>query len=806
MKLAERFDLILALGGLFLLVLHVYHTPNPLEILGPQSLYEIHFESTFENEDGDVEVETYIPTTTENQAVLTESVMSDGMDGQISLEESGRKLVWTGGEESREAEYLVSVRMQGVEFEIDPNFPITADTDNSFEEYLKETEYIQVSHPEIIQLWESIKPAKQTMLETLKAIYDYTYEEIHTVPFKGTTDALTTLRLGIASCNGKSRLFVALARLNGIPARLIGGLILKPGKKKTSHQWVEVFVDGHWIPFGPTNGYFAKKPTHYLKLYQGDQALFRHTSNIGFDYSFDIEKRTLSSAFIVNSETPSDVWNLASVLSSLKLSPQTVAILLLFPLCTLLITFLRNVIGVKTFGIFMPMLIAATCLYTGPMKGLIGFGLIIVVATIFHGLLDRLRILKTARLASVITLVTLCFILVLVLSDEETRIELGILSLFPIVIITFISERVYQTLQVKDTNEVITTSLGTIFTLLICYFYMKSIMVQSAFSYFPSLYLLVLSAQLYIGKWSGIRLSELIRFKTPIINTPNDVIGINARNRDLVYKLNDKSLLNLAADKLATKRALQSWDVPVADNIAVVENYSDLKSLPDIFDKHHEFVIKPNQGSQGNGIVVISDKKEVNGKQCFLSAGGAYWDRGELQAHIKDILAGTYSQSGLSDSAYIEPLIKQDERINQLAPFGLSDIRIVLVNGQLISAMLRMPTKQSSGKANLHQGAIGVAIDMSNGLTIHGRLKGKSISHHPDSGESILDISIPYWHSIKEMALRCYKAVPLGYLGVDICLDEELGPLVLEVNGRPGLEIQNVHGKGFGAEIRTALA
>ena len=91
------------------------------------------------------------------------------------------------------------------------------------------------------------------------------------------------------------------------------------------------------------------------------------------------------------------------------------------------------------------------------------------------------------------------------------------------------------------------------------------------------------------------------------------------------------------------------------------------------------------------------------------------------------------------------------------------------------------------------------------GKTIAAKRKGKEIQHHPDTGEALVGVQIPFWSEIIEMSERCYKAIPLGYLGVDICIDETLGPLVLEVNGRPGLEIQNVTGRGFYNEFMEKL-
>ncbi len=823
-----RVDFVLILCGAVLLIWQVSTQRDVqravVQQLKPQSVFSVQMFSQFEPLGDEVDVYTYLPRENTYQQILDESLMADSMAVRVSEDFRGRQVHWSGTQNSRSAQYDFLVRTQGVAYQLPDDLFVDeagsddtqTELDEDLQPYLKSTKDIQVGHSEIVALWQSIAPEKNDIKSILSAIYRYTYENIETVPFKGTTDALTTLRLGTASCNGKSRLFVALARMNGIPARLVGGLILNDGSKKTSHQWVEVLVQDHWVPFGPTNGYFAEKPNHYLTLYYGDQVLFRHTSNIAFDYEFSIQKRLIASTFVPESISSQQNWNLASVLSSLEISQNTISILLMFPLCTLLITFLRNMIGIKTFGIFMPMLIAATCLYSGLLNGLLGFAVIVTIAAICHGILERMRVLKTARLAAVVTIVTLISLLGLSLADEKLRVEFGMLSMLPIVIISFISERVYQVISVQDWKQFWLTLGGTLLTIILCFSYMTSAMLQSAFSYYPALFLIILAAQLYIGQWSGLRLSELLRFKQVLSNAPNTLVGINQRNRELVYKLNDKKLLSLAADKLASKKALKKYDVPVAENLLECRESGDLELLSSVIQEHDSFVVKPNQGSQGNGIIVISHVRrhstgpELSRQGCdqqlnnikldqpvCMGAGGHPWSMDALKRHIQEILAGTFSQTGLPDVAYIEPKIEQDSLLTNIAPGGLSDIRIVVINGIPVNAMLRMPTSQSSGKANLHQGAIGVAIDLKTGITTQARHQGKALTHHPDTQQSLINVTIPNWEFILDMTIRCYKAVPLGYLGVDICLDEKKGALVLEVNGRPGLEIQNVQGKGL---------
>ena len=792
--------LIVSAGILF--SIHLFLSPVDMNHFIPKTVYKLSMQSHFSSEGQEVNIHTFLPKESPWQQILTEKYTPTDFSSKEQLLPSGRLLSWSGDETQHQAGFELLLHTKGNQYSLPANAPINTNLAEPLKAYLQASEHVQVQHPEIKALWQSIKPQSQDVRSVLTRIFQYTHEQIESVPFKGTTDALTTSRLKVASCNGKSRLFVALARLNGIPARLVGGIILDSGSKKTSHQWVEVYVQGHWISFGPTNGYFATRPSHFLKLYQGDEALFRHTSNIGFDYLFTISKQTVSPslypALLNDSETK---INLAPALTELHLSATTVAIILLFPLCTLIITFLRNVVGVKTFGIFMPMLIAATCMYSGLLAGLVGFILVLLIALVFHIWLEKQRILKTARLATVISLISLIFIFMLYLMDSDQKMEFGMLALMPVVIISFVAERIHQVTVEGHWRELLSSSLGSIFTLVLCYFYMDSYLLQSLFSIFPESYLLVLAGLIFIGKWDGIRISELARFKHVDNQQSHNLLGINSRNRNIIYKHNSKPLLRLAADKLASKQALLKQQVVVPKTLATFKHQHHINSFPQQISDLKEFVIKPNNGSQGNGILVIVDKQQ----QDYITAGGKRFSAPQLQQHIKEILIGSYSQSGEQDCAYIEPLIKQDARINLISAQGLSDIRVILAKGEIISAMLRVPSKASNGKANLHQGAIGVAINQQTGQTSNALHLGKIISHHPDTHAALINVQIPHWPRIREMAKASYQAIPLSYLGVDICLDVTLGPIVLEVNGRAGLEIQNIHQTGFKQELFNAI-
>lgn len=789
-------EAVLFLLGVVILLWHIDKQGGPdalLEKIQPVKAYDFSLTTDFEPDDSDVNIHTYLPVSNARQKILTQEHY-DNVFRRTEKDASGQKIHWIADPNSSQTRYQVRAVTKAMQFDIPEDLPLPLLPSTELPEYLLPTEFIQSEHIEISQLWQQIQPENTgNLLAVVRAIYDHTHKQLETVDFKGTTDALTAARLGVASCNGKSRLFVALARLNQLPARLVGGVILDSREKRTSHQWVEVYIQGYWVPFDPTNGHFAALPDNYLQLYTGDQPLIRHTSNINFDYRFDSKEVQISSIFHPGLQSPGDDSQIVQALAELDMSPQTIGLVLLFPLCSLLITFLRNVIGIKTFGIFMPMLIASACFYTGLTKGALGFGSLLLIAVVVYAIAERMHLLKTARLAIVLSCIVATLLIFLLYSDAETRFELGLLSVFPVVIISFIAERLNQSMGESDWHETLITSLGTLLTVLLCFILFQSMLLKNLFASLPALILWVLAVQVHLGKWSGIRLSEMLRFRQLLKSDSDNVAGINCRNRDIIYRFNDKHLLRLAADKLATKEALSKHAIPVPDTRLAIQHHSDIQKLAPCINQFPAFALKPNKGCQGNGIVIIKGKYQGQ----WQGSGKRHWNLDMLEAHVSDILSGVYSQSGDNDIAYIEPLLLQHDTLNRIAPYGLSDIRLIVARGRVISAMLRIPTKESGGKANLHQGAIGVAIDHATGLTTGAKYKGSRIDAHPDTSHPLTGVQIPDWNAIITMAENSYEAVPLGYLGVDICIDQQQGPLVLEVNGRPGLEIQNVNERGF---------
>jgi alpha-L-glutamate ligase-like protein len=277
------------------------------------------------------------------------------------------------------------------------------------------------------------------------------------------------------------------------------------------------------------------------------------------------------------------------------------------------------------------------------------------------------------------------------------------------------------------------------------------------------------------------------------------VLSINQRNTDFVLRYNPRKLFPLVDDKLKTKKLAITAGIAVPPLYDIIETEQQIKNIEASLLPFKDFVVKPARGSGGDGILVFTDK--VHGR--FRQINGKLMTPQELSYHLSCLLSGAYSLGGSSDYAIIEKRVVVDPIFAEVSYEGIPDIRIITLLGYPAMAMVRLPTRVSGGKANLHQGAIGVGVDLATGKTLGGVHHNDTINYHPDTLNTIVGIEVPYWNEILEIASQCYELTGLGYLGVDIVLDKTEGPLMLELNARPGLNIQIANREGGLARYRT---
>jgi len=277
------------------------------------------------------------------------------------------------------------------------------------------------------------------------------------------------------------------------------------------------------------------------------------------------------------------------------------------------------------------------------------------------------------------------------------------------------------------------------------------------------------------------------------------VMGINRRNADYTLPYNPRRLYPLVDDKLQTKRLALQAGMAVPELYGVIAHEYEVKRLGETLQPHHSFVIKPAHGSGGNGIVVVTGRM----RQMYRKAGGTLIDAEELAYHVSNTLSGLYSLGGYPDQAIVEYRVQFDPVFEAISYQGVPDIRIIVFLGVPVMAMVRLPTRASEGKANLHQGAIGVGVDIATGRTLGAVWGNETVDEHPDTGNPVNEVEVPGWGELLHLAARCCELTGLGYQGVDIVLDRELGPLILEINARPGLNIQIANRTGLLHRLRA---
>ncbi len=271
------------------------------------------------------------------------------------------------------------------------------------------------------------------------------------------------------------------------------------------------------------------------------------------------------------------------------------------------------------------------------------------------------------------------------------------------------------------------------------------------------------------------------------------VLGMNERNLSFIGRHNPRSRFPLVDNKLQTKLLAKDYEIATPELLGVIRHQAEIAQFTRMTQGHQGFAIKPAKGSGGKGILVVCRSQGDR----FQKASGEWITRHQVERHLSNLISGLYSLGGHPDVAIIESLIVSVSAFEDFTFEGVPDIRVVVYRGYPVMAMMRLSTHASDGKANLHQGAIGVGIDLNTGKAVRGVQFDRPVTHHPDTGKSLNALAIEDWPQLLALAARCYDMTRLGYIGVDLVLDASRGPLLLELNARPGLAIQLANACGL---------
>ncbi len=291
---------------------------------------------------------------------------------------------------------------------------------------------------------------------------------------------------------------------------------------------------------------------------------------------------------------------------------------------------------------------------------------------------------------------------------------------------------------------------------------------------------------------------DWLKFSSPKELRKAGVLGMNNRNYNIISKYNQRRLYPLVDDKVQTKLLAQKADINTPGLIGIIEFQHQVKNIMEIVKNYKEFVVKPAHGSGGKGVLVIIDYTD----NAFTTPSGRTISYKELYQHISNILSGLYSLGGQYDVAVIEELVHFSNIFADFSFQGIPDVRVIVYKGFPAMSMMRLATAASGGRANLHQGAVGVGLDIATGKTLKAVMNNLPITHHPDTNADLAKLQVPFWREHLLIGAKAYEMTGLGYLGADIVLDAKRGPMMLELNARPGLAIQIANGIGLKSKLK----
>jgi len=501
-----------------------------LQRLGQDREYAFELDVEIRDAVGPFQLEVCVPRQAHGLRLQDEQVRAGDLAIRMGEGDGGRRLHVAGDRADLPARvsYAARVSTRPVRFDLDSEL---AWNQLAMPAALDSTDLIQARHPEVVASLREVliaavpdtAPAPTSVMDwqrrlraaglgpvdVVDRIYRYNLDVLRPTDFSGRTDAITALRLGEASCGGKSRLMVAMLRTVGLDARVIGGLILGgASRERTSHVWVEVKLGDQWVPYDPLNDHRATLPASFLPLYTDDLPLIVHSRGLAFDYGFRAPLDRVPAAWALEGDA-------AAVARDLPiLRRDQFSLILLAPFALLLVVFLRQVVGIGSIGVFLPVLLGFCVTQVGwaVSGGLLVLTLVLGVAV--RLLLARLNLLQVPRAALLITFLVLLFLLATVSLDRlGVHASRGLLVL-PLAALAMAVERV----TVVALDQGARASAWLLAQTLVLAVLSALVLMQPLFKVltvtFPEILLLVLAEIVVIGQYRGLRLSERLRFRS----------------------------------------------------------------------------------------------------------------------------------------------------------------------------------------------------------------------------------------------------------------------------------------------------
>ena len=471
------------------------------------------------------------------------------------------------------------------------------------------------------------------------------------------------------------------------------------------------------------------------------------------------------------------------------------------------IAVIRNELGMNTFGVFGPVILSFSWVVIGPFWGFIIIAYIFIITSLARVAISDLDLGTAHRVASLLVVAAIGLFVLEAAGQLQNLPPLQAIILFPVVLTTWYAERFVGSLTETGWPPATRRLAATLLSIAAAFFIVTYEPLVGLVIRSPELWVALVAVNILLGTVTDTRLGEYLRFRTlrRSLGTRNDgnILTMRIRNREFISRYNPASVM-AAFDKGNMKKTLHGLSIPTPATYLIAKDESDFQALRTLLETQDTFAVKPIDGSGGRDVLAVRGRDAETGE--FLTNRGRL-TADEIVAHTRKICVGGVSDYGARREALVEGFIAPDRMLANRITQGVPDLRVITLLGFPVMSMVRLPTEESNGTANIHTGAVAVAIDIATGEASGGyqQTRDEFIDSHPDSGAD-LEFSVPDWEAVLTMASQAAIASGLGFTGVDIVFDEDNGPMVLEVNRRPGLGIQNANMDGLLHRLRYVEA
>ncbi|TWT87405.1 Transglutaminase-like superfamily protein [Pseudobythopirellula maris] len=469
------------------------------------------------------EVRIALPADTASVQKLNEEILAPLLTEEIRLRtpSNTRELLATAGQTG---DYEVTAQFDLrllADGSVQRRMPVVKLPLDTRQRYLRAEETLPVSDPKVQSLLQRFRSETATDREKIHRIYSYCLNDLQEARGEGAgDDVLEVINRGQASPIGRARTYATLCRASRFPARLVTGFRLEQRLRGKPHTWVEVFLGNHWIPFDPYNGHaWAMPPSYVPARIDGESIVNPPGDDPPMPYSTEFSMVRLpprKSVLQSDAEHPSQVLNLTRLPVEMH---EIMSLLLLLPFGALIVSFCRNVVGIQTFGVFSPALLAMSFIYAEWVTGIMVLAVVLVTGILGRSLLEHLRLLMVPRLSIVLTAIILFVVFGVSALDYLNVTPSAKAVLLPLVILTVMIERFYVTIAEDGLPFAVRLAAGTLLVSSFCYLMLRWDEVGRIVLDYPELHLFTIAAFVLIGRYTGYRLTELWRFSSFVENS-----------------------------------------------------------------------------------------------------------------------------------------------------------------------------------------------------------------------------------------------------------------------------------------------